>query len=457
MSWHFSLALVEEYSVANCSDGKLSALLNLIHMPEPFLPPGKTTRRSKHSQYGTTFVLLTEDRGEELLTWFREASPAKTSVSQEKGKVSQEPKADCGENLPGSFAKLDPLTSSWKIHQCLLFEGLETSLEIWPYQGIMQDGECLELMTLERHTSEIEYGLWLTPRASDIGKGERQETFLKRMGDRTQRCAQSLAAQVNNPKTWPTPRANDAEKRGNFDMNNPRNGLPAAVKLNSMGMIPTPVASDTGSRKHTYSQGGMALSDAAGGQLNPEWVELLMGWPRGWTSLEPMERSEFDAWFKGFSRQEMSSLRETVQPTQDAEWPDRGRERVLGPEELQPDVREHSNEYQARNIPLEGSAVPEGSLRGLRLQETPHGSSLRSESEKQRSEEPSNPLRSLPRFLARYGQEAWKDGRWENAVPRIGHGVPHRVDRLKALGNGQVPQVARRAFMILCKELFGEK
>jgi len=182
-----------------------------------------------------------------------------------------------------------------------------------------------------------------------------------------------------------------------------------------------------------------------------------MGWPRGWTSLEPMERSEFDAWFKGFSRQEMSSLRETVQPTQDAEWPDRGRERVLGPEELQPDVREHSNEYQARNIPLEGSAVPEGSLRGLRLQETPHGSSLRSESEKQRSEEPSNPLRSLPRFLARYGQEAWKDGRWENAVPRIGHGVPHRVDRLKALGNGQVPQVARRAFMILCKELFGEK
>jgi len=25
------------------------------------------------------------------------------------------------------------------------------------------------------------------------------------------------------------------------------------------------------------------------GQLNPDWVEWLMGWPIGWTSLEPMK------------------------------------------------------------------------------------------------------------------------------------------------------------------------
>ena len=37
---------------------------------------------------------------------------------------------------------------------------------------------------------------------------------------------------------WPTPRANDPEKRGDFDAMNPRNGLPAAVK-----MYPTPSAS----------------------------------------------------------------------------------------------------------------------------------------------------------------------------------------------------------------------
>ena len=38
--------------------------------------------------------------------------------------------------------------------------------------------------------------LFLTPRAADTGKGEKQETFLKRMGDRTDACFQSLPAQV---------------------------------------------------------------------------------------------------------------------------------------------------------------------------------------------------------------------------------------------------------------------
>jgi hypothetical protein len=37
---------------------------------------------------------------------------------------------------------------------------------------------------------------FLTPRSADTGKGEKQETFLKRMGDRTGACSQSLPAQV---------------------------------------------------------------------------------------------------------------------------------------------------------------------------------------------------------------------------------------------------------------------
>ena len=41
-------------------------------------------------------------------------------------------------------------------------------------------------------------------------------------------------------------------------------------------------------------------------------------------------------------------------------------------------------------------------------------------------------------------------------VPRVGgvaHGVAHRVDRLKAIGNGQVPAVAARAWRILSETL----
>ncbi|MCB1717821.1 MAG: hypothetical protein KDK05_22065, partial [Candidatus Competibacteraceae bacterium] len=30
--------------------------------------------------------------------------------------------------------------------------------------------------------------------------------------------------------------------------------------------------------------------------LNPDWVEWLIGWPVGWTSLEPLPQSAVDDW-----------------------------------------------------------------------------------------------------------------------------------------------------------------
>jgi hypothetical protein len=31
----------------------------------------------------------------------------------------------------------------------------------------------------------------------------------------------------------------------------------------------------------------------AGGRLNPTWVEWLMGWPIGWTDLEPLAMDRY--------------------------------------------------------------------------------------------------------------------------------------------------------------------
>lgn len=131
-------------------------------------------------------------------------------------------------------------------------------------------------------------------------------------------------------KMWPTPRANDAEKRGNIAPD-PRNGLPAAVKMyntpsandakNStlpasqagrdslvgdvMRMLPTPNARDwknaTASewenpkntrnlnRRIAYDLDGESSPEARNGQLNPRWVEWLMGFPIGWTALNASE------------------------------------------------------------------------------------------------------------------------------------------------------------------------
>jgi DNA (cytosine-5)-methyltransferase 1 len=47
---------------------------------------------------------------------------------------------------------------------------------------------------------------------------------------------------------------------------------------------------------------------------------------------------------------------------------------------------------------------------------------------------------------AAIGTDWWKS---EPDVGRVAHGIPSRVDRLKAIGNGQVPSVAATAFRIL--------
>lgn len=107
---------------------------------------------------------------------------------------------------------------------------------------------------------------------------------------------------------YPTPRANDAVKRGQIS-NDPRNGLPAAVlwktptagdsadrafAVNSRGesqlsaqvkLYPTPNTSNA-NEIGEHGDGGKNLQTEVGGQLNPEWVCALMGFPPGWAVLE---------------------------------------------------------------------------------------------------------------------------------------------------------------------------
>jgi hypothetical protein len=39
------------------------------------------------------------------------------------------------------------------------------------------------------------------------------------------------------------------------------------------------------------------LQSGHGGQLNPDWVEWLMGWPIGWTDCEPLGTDRFLLWW----------------------------------------------------------------------------------------------------------------------------------------------------------------
>ncbi len=104
----------------------------------------------------------------------------------------------------------DPDSYSWKTSQLSLVEDLGKFSGTWPSAGMMRDGRAWPLQRLVPTMSACGGGVWLMPRATDIGKGERSETFVKRMGDRSANCFQSLAAQVQKRQT---PVADDSVER----------------------------------------------------------------------------------------------------------------------------------------------------------------------------------------------------------------------------------------------------
>jgi hypothetical protein len=183
MSWLFSQALVAEYLVDTCSDGEPSAPLSGNPIQQAYCAPDKMTAFSRLSRFGMTFKPLTANRGEELLTLYREGFHAKTLVQQDEAQELTESAAVCGEKWRASFTKYDPDSRSWKTHQCSLVEDLESFLETWPQWGLMRDGECWEQMQLGLVTIEKEFGYWPTPTATDWNATGKLET-LKRQGDK---------------------------------------------------------------------------------------------------------------------------------------------------------------------------------------------------------------------------------------------------------------------------------
>lgn len=94
---------------------------------------------------------------------------------------------------------------------------------------------------------------------------------------------------------WPTPRAN--EYKDTLQSVPPsRQKDPGKCNLTQRvameRMFATPCARDyrTGQRKR-YENKARAnnINDQIGGQLNPMWVEWLMGFPQGWTDLDASE------------------------------------------------------------------------------------------------------------------------------------------------------------------------
>jgi DNA (cytosine-5)-methyltransferase 1 len=262
---------------------------------------------SRLSRFGMTYKPLTETRGEVLLTLYLAGFHAKTFQLRGGGLVLTENEAECGEKWQGSFVKYDQDSCSWKTHQCSLLGDLDEFSETWPQWGLMRDGECWEQRTLEQTIRGTESGFvpngvdhFHTPNTTGLDGGSNSRKALKKrkemwptpatkgyghaaegmVGNLIEKIESGFISKkeaeqmlslphLENHRTWkkkfPTPQLADYKDRGN--MSNPSIQRRAEKgKQMTLSMVAHPTS----------------------GQLNPTWVEWLMGWPLGWTDLKPL-------------------------------------------------------------------------------------------------------------------------------------------------------------------------
>lgn len=310
MSYTYLQDAGEESWAECCSDTLPFAPLKLNLTAVESCSNASETESCRDSQSGTMSRPLTASRGADLLTSFAADSPVKTSALPEKEKESPELKADCGNNLPASFTTWDRDTSLWRTHQCSLAGGWEPFSETWPRWGMMRNGECSELLT---PSGIKELRAWITS-AIESGSLQRMETpttqdYCDRQPSwnvvmtKTGRARHLNSAGVQSQerlsqqiKRVPTPLASNshgAGLHGDGGMN-----LQTFVMLSASELAPTPTAQDAKNNGSASQINRDALSATVGGPLNPEWVEWLMGWPIGWTDLQPLATDKFRLWLR---------------------------------------------------------------------------------------------------------------------------------------------------------------
>ena len=341
MTWMFSKALMNslcsqesaaESLPASNSESEPSVQLSVMPTQHKFWHNDKMMDHSNLSRFGLTLQLLTESRGEELLTLYRADFPVRTLVSQEKAQGSKAKEADSGQRWSELLAKYDPVSFLWKTSQLSLLEDLELSLETWPKWGMTRNGVAYQRQKLEPITSESAFGfyvptptvngnhnkkglsktsgnglstvvnMWPTPDASQRGARAKDliinESTVKRRNSGQSRGIDLQTAVKANPVNWPTPNTSDAN---GANMKLTENGVPHDIEKHYLrGMVnskfPTPSANEDAAGTPNGNMQkmlgnckevrGETKEEWEKGSLNANWTEWLMGFPVGWSDLK---------------------------------------------------------------------------------------------------------------------------------------------------------------------------
>jgi hypothetical protein len=230
----------------------------------------------------------------------------------------------------------------------------------------------------------------------------------------------------------PTLRRTDGERGGRGDLIQALRGNPNKHWITLSANDSTPAGQKAIEMMRVYESGTnvpdtykrlrsqvAARTEAIGGTLNPDWCEWFMNWPIGWTSVKELSRDEVEYWkaasstdVHGSRLQEMWFNRESGAPSQ---GPGSDEQRsvkrggalfALPPRRTQEDSKDRVRGVR-NNVSTEAISESEA-VREFAMQ--------------QNSRE---------------------------EILRLAVGVVNRVDRIRALGNGQVPAVVAGAWETL--------
>ena len=241
MSWHCSLELVEEFSQAKVWVTGSCVRWRKIRIAEKSLCGGKKTTASPSSPSGTMSIPSTGTPGMALSMSFLLDFHAKDSPLQESKKEQTTPETS-GQQQQGSSEKYVQAELFSKTYQ-----ESESTSESWPETlpiwGMIVNGELFPLEKPELCTLESGGGAWPTPTVNTRPNEGNVRLLRKQVLEG--KLSEEEATQMLNGKS----------------------------PYSAQGAVPawpTPTVSDSG----------------GGARLNPDWVEWLMGWPIGWTSLD---------------------------------------------------------------------------------------------------------------------------------------------------------------------------
>jgi hypothetical protein len=155
----------------------------------------------------------------------------------------------------GSLEKMLLATSAWASTTCFL---------TWKQRGTPQGRLLFQLVPSTPNTDETGFGLLHTPTATEgTGGGSAKSAELALSRTPRKSGAQRTIALRDVVKLWPTPTTRD-HKGGR-----------------------TPEGLEKVGRGETNSlNDALTVREEEYGQLNPQWVEWLMGFPTGWTDLK---------------------------------------------------------------------------------------------------------------------------------------------------------------------------